>query len=51
MDFLTAPRNLELYVVRKLLMCSLSELIAGIPTPRTLGVKKSYFTYNCSVLY
>ena len=48
MDFLRAPRNLEFYVVGKLLMCSFSEFIAGIANPRTLGIKKSYFTYNCS---
>ena len=36
MDFLRAPRNLEFYVVGKLLMCSFSEFIAV-----------SYFTYNC----
>ena len=33
MDFLRAPRNLEFYVVGKLLMCSLSEFIAGIVNP------------------
>ena len=47
MDFMRAPRNLELYVVGKLLMYSLSEFIAGIANPRTLGVKKCYLTYNC----
>ena len=49
MDFLRAPRNLEFYVVGKLLMCSFSEFIAGITNPRTLRIKKSncYFTYNC----
>ena len=47
MDFLRAPRNLELYVVGKLLMCSLSEFIAGIANPITLGIKKCYFTNNC----
>ena len=35
-----APRNLELYVVGKLLMCSLSESTARIANPRTLGIKK-----------
>ena len=50
MDFLRAPRNLEFYVAGKLLMCSFSEFIAGIANPRTLGIKKSYFTYNCLVV-
>ena len=35
------------FVGGKLLMCSLSEFIAGIANPRTSGIKKSYFTYNC----
>ena len=47
MDFMRAPRNLELYAVGKLLMYSLSEFIAEIANPRTLGIKKCYFTYNC----
>ena len=47
MDFLRAPRNLEFYVVGKLLMCSCSEFIAGFANRRTLGIKKSYFTSNC----
>ena len=47
MDFMRAPRNLELYAVGKLLMYSLSEFIAGIANPRTLWIKKCYFTYNC----
>ena len=51
MDFMRTPRNLELYAVGKLLMYSLSEFIAGIGNPRTLGIKKCYFTYNCYVLY
>ena len=47
MDFLRAPRNFELNVVGKLLMCSLSEFIAGIANPITLEATKCYFTYNC----
>ena len=47
MNFLGAPWNLELYVVGKLLMCSLGKFIAGIANPVTLGIKKCYFTYNC----
>ena len=47
MDFMRAPRNLELYTVGKLLMYSLSEFIAGIASPRKLGVKKCYFSCNC----
>ena len=47
MDFLRAPRNFELYVVGKLLMCPLSEFIVGIANPVTLGIKNCYFTYNC----
>ena len=50
MDFLIAPRNLKFYVVGKLLMCSFSEFIAGIANPRTLGIKKNYFTYNYEVV-
>ena len=37
--FLRAPRNLDLYVVGKLLRCSFSEFTAGIAKPRTLGIK------------
>ena len=47
MDFMRAPRNLELYAVGKLFMYSLSEFTAAIANPRTLGIKKFYFTYNC----
>ena len=47
MDFLRVPRNLELYVVGKLLTYSVSEFIAGIANPRTLRIKKCYFTCNC----
>ena len=46
MDFLRAPRNWNCSC-GKLLMCSLSEFIAGIANPITLGIKKCYFTYNC----
>ena len=47
MGFLRTPRNLELYIVGKLLRCSLSEFIAGIANPRTLLIKKYYLTYDC----
>ena len=47
MDFMRAPRNLEMYAVGKLLIYSLSEFVAGIVNPRRLGIKKCYFTYNC----
>ena len=42
MDFMRATRNLEC-----MLMYSLSEFIAAIANPRTLGIKKCDFTYNC----
>ena len=51
MDFMRAPKNLELYAVGKLLMYSLSEFIAGIANPRTLGIKKCYFTYSFKYVY
>ena len=47
MDFLREPRNFELHVGGKLLMCTLSKFIAGIANPITLGIKKCNFTYNC----
>ena len=47
MDVLRAPRNFELHVGRKLLMCTLIKFIAGIATPITLGTQKCNSTYNC----